>query len=193
MPCDLLRVAVIGASGSGKTTLASRLSELLGVPHVELDALNWGPVWVERDPAAFAADVERVIAQPRWVADRNYARVRDLVWRRATTVVWLNYSFRVTFSRALQRTVGRLLRREELWAGNRESWLRTLFTRDSILWWAIKTHGRRRREFPRLLRLPEYGHLDVVELTRPQEADELVDRVGGESGGDPDSSHRIFR
>ena len=39
------RIVVVGTTGSGKTTLARSISERLAVPHVELDALFWGPNW----------------------------------------------------------------------------------------------------------------------------------------------------
>ncbi len=41
------RISVVGTSGSGKTTLARDISQLLGIPHVELDYLHWEPNWVE--------------------------------------------------------------------------------------------------------------------------------------------------
>jgi adenylate kinase family enzyme len=39
----LTRVVVVGSSCSGKTTFARSLAEIVGSPHVELDALHWGP------------------------------------------------------------------------------------------------------------------------------------------------------
>jgi ABC-type dipeptide/oligopeptide/nickel transport system ATPase component len=39
------RIAVVGTTGSGKTALARRISQWLDIPHVELDALYWGPHW----------------------------------------------------------------------------------------------------------------------------------------------------
>jgi adenylate kinase family enzyme len=40
-----MRITVVGTSGSGKTTLARELSTKLGVPFVEIDALNWQAGW----------------------------------------------------------------------------------------------------------------------------------------------------
>jgi adenylate kinase family enzyme len=37
------RIVVVGVSGNGKTTLSRRLAAQLGVPYVELDALNRAP------------------------------------------------------------------------------------------------------------------------------------------------------
>ena len=39
------RINVVGTTCTGKTTLARRLSEVLGIPHVEMDALYWEPNW----------------------------------------------------------------------------------------------------------------------------------------------------
>ncbi len=37
------RILILGRTGSGKTTLARELAAALGVPHVELDSLYFGP------------------------------------------------------------------------------------------------------------------------------------------------------
>ncbi|HTE18391.1 MAG TPA: AAA family ATPase, partial [Armatimonadota bacterium] len=41
------RIVVVGSSGAGKSTMAAALSQRLGLPHIELDALRHGPNWVE--------------------------------------------------------------------------------------------------------------------------------------------------
>ena len=66
------------------------------------------------------------VAGEGWVIDGNYGKTRDLVWASADTVVWLDYRFPRVFTRLLQRTFRRTLRREILWHGNRER-LRTAF------------------------------------------------------------------
>ncbi|MDX1648999.1 MAG: hypothetical protein R3263_04015, partial [Myxococcota bacterium] len=99
------RVAVVGTSGAGKTVLARRLARLLGAPHVELDALHWGPGWTPAPEARFRARVTEALAGPRWVCDGNYRVVRDLVWARATAVVWLDYALPVVMGRVLARAL----------------------------------------------------------------------------------------
>ena len=114
------RVVVVGTSCSGKTTLARRLSQVLGSPHVELDAIHWEPGWQERPVDEVRRMAGEAAAGERWVMDGNYSAVRDIVWGRATAVAWLNYPFRVVLWRCLCRTIRRAITREELFSGNRE-------------------------------------------------------------------------
>ena len=147
---DLRRVAVVGTSCAGKTTFAAALAAQLQVPHIELDALHWRAGWVPAPGEVFRQAVATAVAAERWVSDGNYGVVRDLVWGRATAVVWLDYPFATVLRRALYRTARRALLREELYSGNRETFRKSLLSRDSILWWVVTTWGRRRREYPGL-------------------------------------------
>ena len=162
-----LRAAVVGVTGSGKTTLACRLAERFGIPRVELDALFWGPNWTPRPAETFARLVDAAIAGETWVVDGNYHLVRDRVWRRANALFWLDYSLPQILWQLTQRICRRTLTQEELWSGNREKGWRHLFTRDSLYLWALKTYGRRRKEYAALPHLPEYAHLAVVRLKTP--------------------------
>src|SRR5437660_8617310 len=134
---DMARVVVIGTSCSGKTTFAHSLARVLRSPHIELDALHWQPNWVERPADEFRAFTAQAVSQECWVTDGNYGIVREIIWSRATTVIWFNYAFRVVLWRALTRTLRRTLTKEQLYAGNRESLRMALFSRDSILWWVV--------------------------------------------------------
>ena len=160
------RICVVGTSGSGKTTLARSLAAGRQVPHVELDALHWEPNWTEAPLPVFRQRVAAALDRESWVVDGNYSVVRDIVWGRASTVVWLDYPFGLVAWRLMRRTLRRALMQEELWSGNRES-LRKAFSRDSILLWMLQTYWRRRREYPQLFQRPEYGHLQVVRLHMP--------------------------
>ncbi len=172
--CDLQRIVVVGSSCSGKTTLANSLSEKLGSAHIELDAIHWLPDWVPRPVEEFRKVTGVAIAEESWVVDGNYSSVRDLVWPRATTLVWLNHPFRIVFWRALGRTISRAITRKELYSGNRETFAQAFFSRESILWWGITTFRRRRREYQAVFQRGDFPHLDVIELKRPADADRLL-------------------
>lgn len=160
------RISVVGASGSGKTTLARDLAQRMGVAHIELDALHWEPNWQEAPLNVFRARVTAAVAAEAWTADGNYSQVRDLVWARADTVVWLDLPLGVVLWRVTRRTLRRILWRQRLWNDNCET-LSGQLSRDSIILWALRTYRRRRREYPLLLQQPQYRHLQVVHLRTP--------------------------
>jgi adenylate kinase family enzyme len=170
---DLRRVAVVGTSCAGKTTFARALATQLGAPHIELDALHWRADWVPAPRAVFRQAVATATAAERWVSDGNYGVVRDLVWARATALIWLDYPFATVLRRALYRTARRAVLGEELYSGNRETFKEALLSRDSILWWVVTTWGARRREYPALLAQAAF-HLEVVTLANPREADAFL-------------------
>ena len=99
------RVSVVGAAGSGKSTFARRLASHLGVRHVELDALYWGPRWTPRPPEDFLADAERAVTEDAWVIDGSYSSLQPAVWTRADTVVWLDLPMPLVITRVYQRTL----------------------------------------------------------------------------------------
>ncbi len=166
------RIVVIGTTGSGKTTLARTLASALSIPRAEQDAFYHEAHWQPAPPERFLARVDAFTAQPRWVIDGNYPLVRELIWSRADTVVWLDYPGPIVFRQLLVRTVRRTLTREELWNGNRDRLLPNLFTPDGLIPWFFRTHWKRRRETPALLAAS--AHLRVHHLRHPREADALV-------------------
>jgi len=171
------RVAVMGGSCVGKTTVSRSLAELLGVPHIELDALHHDPGWQEAPADVFKARVQSAFdaAPDGWVADGNYrTKLGSLVLERADTAVILEPAFHVAFGRALRRTIGRTITREELWNGNREQ-IRHLFTRYWIPWWVLHTHRRYAREVP--ARVGEHPHLDVVHLRSAEEVERFLQSI----------------
>jgi len=174
MHSEMARVVVVGTSCAGKTTFARRSAQLLGVPHIELDALYWLPHWVPRPPQEFHALVEQAVAQKHWVIDGNYSTVRALVWSRATTVIWLNYAFPTVLWRALTRTVRRSLTRQELFTGNTETLRRAFLSRESILWWVVTTFHQRRTLYRALFNDPAWAQLTRIEFRRALEAERFL-------------------
>lgn len=159
---------------SGKTTLAAALAAQRGVPHLELDGINHGPNWTPTPKERFREIVAARIAGEGWTTDGNYKAVRDLIWARADTLVWLDYPIIVPLWRITGRTLRRVVGRVGLWNGNRETWRTTVFSRDNHWLWILRTHWRRRRTVATLVASPEYAHLHVVRLRSPQVAARLL-------------------
>jgi len=170
-PVNPRRVSVVGSSGSGKTTLAIRLAVRLGIPFVELDALYWGPNWSGLDPGTFQDRVREATAGDAWVCDGNYSAVRSIVLGRADTVIWLDLPLRTCLARMLGRTARRIRSGEELWARNRENWREAIVGRDALLWWLIKEHRRKRRDYAARFAAPESRHLRVIRFRSSAEAE----------------------
>lgn len=172
-----LRINVVGTTGSGKTALARRISERLSIPHVELDAIFWGPGWTKTPDEVFRERVSSALSGDTWVADGNYNTVRDIVWPMAETVVWLDYPLRTTMWQLLWRTVRRSFTKEELWNGNRESFRTAFLSRESLFLWLLQTYWRRKKEYPVLFERPEYAHLAMVRLRSPRGAGQWLNRL----------------
>lgn len=164
----LRRVVVVGTSGVGKTTLAGELARLLDAPHIELDAYRHGPNWTETPDDIFRQRISDELTRQDWVVDGNYSIARDIIWARATAIVWLDYPIYVAFTRLLRRTVTRHINRTELWNGNREDLKGVLFARDSLFVWAFRRHWSRRKSYPIAFARPEYAHLEVLRFRSPR-------------------------
>ena len=142
------RIVVIGTTGSGKSRLAEQLSQRTGLRVIELDALYWGSDWRGVPLELFRHRVEREIRDGGWIVVGNYGQVRDLVWPAADTLIWLDLPFPLVMSRLVRRTVRRAVTKQNLWGtGNTESLARSLFSRQSILLYAMKTHRKNRARF----------------------------------------------
>jgi adenylate kinase family enzyme len=166
------RVVVISsASGNGKTTLGRELAERLSVPFIELDALVHGPGWTETPDDALRARLEPLLAADGWVADGAYQhKLGDFVLDRADTVVWLDLPIRVWLPRLVRRTWRRVRTREVLWNGNTESFRDAFWGRESLVVWAIRSHVRRRRDWPETL-----ARRNVIRLRTPAEVERFAD------------------
>jgi adenylate kinase family enzyme len=160
------RVLVAGTSGAGKTTTAARIADILGIPHVEIDALFHGSDWTPRP--SFVGDVRAFSAGPVWVTEWQYRAVRAHLADRADLLVWLDLSRSLVMRQVIRRTLVRRLRRQELWNGNREPALSTILTdREHIVRWAWNTHHKTHARVAHVMR--QRPDLCVVRLRNRKE------------------------
>jgi adenylate kinase family enzyme len=176
------RVSVVGNTGSGKTTVAVAIARALGVPHLELDAVFHQPDWRPLERELFRDKVAQFVAGDGWVVDGNYSAVRDLVWERADTVIWMDLPRHRIMRQLIARTLRRMVLRTELWNGNTEQ-LRNLYKLDpeqSILRWAWTQHHKYVERYGAAQHDPANLHLTFVRLTsRAQAARFLADLAVG--------------
>jgi adenylate kinase family enzyme len=170
------RISIVGCSGAGKTTLARHLAAQLQVPHIEMDGLFWGRNWQATQTEEFRDRISQAIAQPQWVIDGNYRQARDLVWQRATLIVWLDYPRWRVMRQIVWRTFKRVALAQPLWNDNRESWRQAFFSRDSMIYYAWHTHPKRREEYSWLFSLKEFEGR-VVRLRSQLETQTFLDKL----------------
>ncbi len=180
------RVVIVGTTGSGKSTLGRDLSNRLNLPAIELDALFWQqPDWQKPDKDVFRERVRQALSSDNWVIDGNYSAVREIVWRRADTLIWLDYPYYVIYPRLFLRTIKRARTRENLWnSGNHESLRAQFLSRDSLFLWAIKSKRKQRRVYPDVLEKPEYQHLQVHTFRNPSQTARWLATITQDEDGD---------
>jgi adenylate kinase family enzyme len=179
------RISVVGNSGSGKTTFASELAQILDVPHLELDSVFHQPGWQPLERAKFRERVAAFTTQQSWVADGNYRVVRDILWGRADTVVWIDLARRRVMRRVIWRTVRRAVTRVELWNGNREP-LRNfvrLKPEESIITWAWTHHRVYQEQYLKAQADPANSQLDFIRLRTPSEVAACLRQVADQTAG----------
>ena len=170
----------MGRTGSGKTTLARELAAGLGVPHVELDALYFGPDFATAPLPVLRQRTIAAIRGELWVTDGNKSAVRDLVWPRADTVIWLDYPLVVSLwrlgKRALWRTT--VLTAEATEKGKAGLPRQFLAAAKGVLT-ALRSHRGQRRRYTTIFAEEENLHLAVVRLRSPRATRRWLARVSG--------------
>lgn len=163
------RVLVVGSTGAGKTTLAQAVAERLSLPFHEMDALALvAPRWGENP--RLVEDVSRISSGPSWIFDSfGHPQVRDLLWSRADTIVWLDYSRPLVMRRVLRRSAARTLLRRRVFGGNVET-VGGWFSADHPARWAWSQYGNRRADIAGRCADPRFGPLDVIHFSTPRAA-----------------------
>jgi adenylate kinase family enzyme len=179
-----MRLVVVGCSGSGKTTMARALSRALGIPHVELDAINWQPGWRDisvQEPEEFFRRVADAAAGEAWAMDGNYTKARDAHWSRATAFVWMDPPRSVVMRQVIWRSFSRAVSKRELWAGtgNRELFRRWL-EKEHPIRWAWDTWALVRARYATLFEGGVFEGRPVYRVGNAREARRLVARLAAE-------------
>jgi adenylate kinase family enzyme len=100
------RIAILGRGASGKSTLARRLSEITGLPIIELDKIVWQPGLTAMPRDEWKLVQEKLVAEDAWIMDGDlgpYDAV-EVRLRAADTIILLDFSLLRCAWRALRRS-----------------------------------------------------------------------------------------
>lgn len=180
------RIVIVGNTNAGKSTLGARLAEHLDVPHIELDALFWRPGWTEPPREEFRARVSEAVQAPRWVMSGSYFDAQaDISWPLATQVLWLDVGLATVLPRILSRSWTRWRGKELLWGTNHERFWPQLrvWSDDSLIGFAIKRSGEKRRRLEARMVDPQWSHIAFVRLRGTSAIDAWVEEALRASAG----------
>jgi len=153
-----MKIRIIGGPGSGKTYLAKRLSKEYGVPHYDLDDLQWDNsadgYGTKRDPAERGAMLDGIMRNGDWIIEGVYYAWCGRTFEEADKIYLLSVPRRKYRRRIIRRFIRRKLGLEK---GKKE----TLKSLSALLKWADKFQRENLIEIRKLLEAyPE----KVVEL-----------------------------
>lgn len=161
------RVLFYGVTGSGKSSAARAYAARTGLPEYSADDdIGWLPGWEQPSTETQRETAARIAGQDQWVLDSAYGVWRDLVVPRAELIVGLDYPRWLSLLRLVRRSVRRVLARENVCNGNRETF-RRLFAKDSIIAWHFRSFTRKRRVMRELQ--GSSGPSEVIIFRRPRE------------------------
>jgi hypothetical protein len=99
------------------------------------------------------------------VVDGGYQRkLGTMVPEAADTLIWLDLPLHVSMLRTARRSLGRVLRRTELWNGNRETLGGLFWGRESLLGWSVTQHRIYEHSLPELFASPKCADKRILRL-----------------------------
>jgi hypothetical protein len=92
--------------------------------------------------------VAPIVATESWVTDGTYGSLGTLIAERTNLIVWLDLPPWVWLPRLLKRSARRLIFREVLWNGNRETLRGVFLEADGVIPHALRAYFFRRHGIP---------------------------------------------
>jgi hypothetical protein len=83
--------------------------------------------------------------------------------------------------RVIVRSVGRIVKNEELWSKNKETIRKTFFSKDSIILWSWQTYALRKKQYLEIIEKKEFTHAEVLRFQTPRECENFLSEAS-ESG-----------
>ncbi len=95
---------------------------------------------------------------------------------RCDTIIWLDLPRWRVWSQVVLRSFRRIVTREELAHGNRET-PRMLFSCRGPVWWSVKTFTQRRRDYSAMFADPSNAGRRLIRLRSRDEVDRMLAAV----------------
>ena len=168
-----MRISIIGYSSSGKSTLAQNLGNILNIPVLHLDKVNFLPEWKERNKEESKKIVEDFIKKnDKFIIDGNYIKfVYDLRMKLSDKIIFLDFDRITCLFQAFQRYnkyKGKV--RDSMTEGCYEKldW-------DFIKW--ILFDGRNEERINRYNKIIEEYKDKIIILKNRKEVDDFVEKI----------------
>ena len=171
-----MRINVIGTSGSGKSTFSKILAKKMNVPYVEMDALHWKANWKESSDEELFNKLKNALSSEKWILDGNYSKTEHIKWKQIQIVIFLDLPFYLVLYRIIKRSLVRGLKRQELWAGtgNKESILKVLFSKDSMIFFTIKNFYKNRKRYSKLSNNFQNSQIKFISLKSRKDINDFL-------------------
>jgi adenylate kinase family enzyme len=169
-----MRINVIGTSGSGKSTFSKILAKKMNVPYVEMDALHWKANWKESSDEELFNKLKNALSSEKWILDGNYSKTEHIKWKQIQIVIFLDLPFYLVLYRIIKRSLVRGLKRQELWAGNKESISKVLFSKDSMILFTIKNFYKNRKRYSKLSNNFQNSQIKFISLKSRKDINDFL-------------------
>ena len=165
-----MKINIVGISGSGKSTFAKKIADKLHHPYIELDSIYWRSDW-KHNPNFLTDLNSNLSANSSYVLDGNYTSSDHLKWKDIDLVIWLDYSFHLSFYRCLTRTIKRLITKECLWGSNKET-IYNILGKNSILYFMVTHYYKNKKKFEN--DMVNHSNITFIRLRTPKEAEAFL-------------------